>query len=1487
MRRLPGLFALLALVAVPLAARKGGPGGPGGGGIPDCPSHIVITQYPTGTYNQRTANVTVVYEDDEGGDLCFSTFRSFDLNTFRFYVNGVDRTSYFTVGAHQATASALPVGNDDAVNQWSVQILGWAFDGSPVTNYDTKYVTVDWTPAVSISTAPHEYQVLDAGQCALECFQVTARYQTPAYLVMDQPQAVTLAYHSDWARPRPIVQMDVIPPTGMSGDAQMFRFEVKVNGAYRTFINGETSLQFWYAAQTVRLKGQFDASDLSTGVYPMDVEVGIYYGAPDSKWVWSSISTRLTVINEIGSRFGRGWSMEGLAHLYEQSDGSALVVDGSGVSIYFNRSCPTCSFTTPNGATGRLTVSGTAPNRTFRWVSPDSVATLFNDSGYQTSVADRFGNTWSYLYTGSDLTTIRDPLYGAGGSHVITLSYGTYGLSSIVSQGSRTTTANVNSSQVLWRIKEANGDSTRFGYAGSGQDYRMTSMRDNRGNLTTFGFTASSHLASVTAPAVPVYGVGTVQPQVTFSPWQDVGLPTGGTSPPVTAATPASITGSVTDAEGRTTTFSVDKWGQPLSITDPLGAVTSILRDGASGLPIRVLYPWGGKDSATYNADGLVTMRQSTGRGTVRLRYGNWGQVDSVWGDTPPVRIGLGANGRADWVRYAGDVANTVAFGYNSRGQTISMQDPSGAVRRWSLEASLGNTSKDSLPGRRLTTYSRDAFGRVITVARTGAATQTLYYDGVNRVDSVADGVNPGRIRFAYDGDLLQRVQDQEGQVYRYAYNALGWLTHRYDPADTLGRYDHYEYDRSGLVRRWTNRRGQAITLGYDALGRLTSKSGTNTPTESWGYSSDFRQMVAVGEITRDSVYLSTGLLVDSTVTRFCEPSCSQRFRVASGYDTRGQLTSVTPMAPAGISLAARTYNRNLNNGTLQSMTVGGLTTSFGYDARLLGTTTTYPGPGNTVTRTFTSVADRSQILAPSSYAGAVNRDIELDTLSRVRAQYRQDNTGVKYTYDALGRLTVARFQYRLNNCTSDPDYGRECPDGILDHEDVFTYDAVGNRTDLGGSYATGNRVQYFDGWTVRQDLDGNDTSKVGSDQDYRYRWTAEGRLDSVRANGTWYHLRYGADGRLVGWDVDGARASRLLWDRGSVLAELNTVVMPKTGAYALVNRGEYSSYPGTLDAPYAFIDSSGTQHVLHRDAVGNVIATTDQALTVQQQVTYGTWGDELSVSEPSGYHQRMRWKGALSLQPEIGLVYLRARWYDPDLGRFESEDPIGLVGGINTYGFGGADPVNMSDPTGRCFGPLIFLAPLCWAAAEAAVEGITHSIVIGILTSMLKGDEYTWRDVGIDVILGAVGGLFAGTVDGVQLLSVNGRAFADFGAVGLSVLHWTRTTVTVIIDGAGVGASLSGRGTANAGTSSRGTSRSRSQGRGHGHNAGGGGYTDGDYGNSGPGLGGSHMSGTWHNPECNPILRIYQDGHATLEFPCAGLTYTLTKDEVQYIHTL
>lgn len=168
----------------------------------------------------------------------------------------------------------------------------------------------------------------------------------------------------------------------------------------------------------------------------------------------------------------------------------------------------------------------------------------------------------------------------------------------------------------------------------------------------------------------------------------------------------------------------------------------------------------------------------------------------------------------------------------------------------------------------------------------------------------------------------------------------------------------------------------------------------------------------------------------------------------------------------------------------------------------------------------------------------------------------------------------------------------------------------------------------------------------------------------------------YDADGRLTAKRVNGAIVSWFLWDGANLLAELNGT------ASAAVT--EYSYYG--MDAPHAVIKQPlGTRLYARMDGLGDVLALMDTSGSIQTTYAYDDWGKLTSSSDLEGFNgtDRARWKGALWLGPELDLYYMRARWYEPQTGRFLSEDPIGLAGGMNPLVFAGSNPVNGSDPSG------------------------------------------------------------------------------------------------------------------------------------------------------------------------------------------------------------
>ena len=156
---------------------------------------------------------------------------------------------------------------------------------------------------------------------------------------------------------------------------------------------------------------------------------------------------------------------------------------------------------------------------------------------------------------------------------------------------------------------------------------------------------------------------------------------------------------------------------------------------------------------------------------------------------------------------------------------------------------------------------------------------------------------------------------------------------------------------------------------------------------------------------------------------------------------------------------------------------------------------------------------------------------------------------------------------------------------------------------------------------------------------------------------------------------MNGVAQSYFLWDGGNLLAELNGV---GTAAVA-----EYSYFPGA-DNPHAIV-VGGQEYHPQVDGLGNVIAFTDNAQTVQRTYSYDAWGTLTGGTDtkPFANADRVRFKGAVWLGPEVDLYYMRSRWYEPKSGRFLTEDPTDIAGGLNLYAYAANDPVNARDPSG------------------------------------------------------------------------------------------------------------------------------------------------------------------------------------------------------------
>jgi RHS repeat-associated protein len=123
--------------------------------------------------------------------------------------------------------------------------------------------------------------------------------------------------------------------------------------------------------------------------------------------------------------------------------------------------------------------------------------------------------------------------------------------------------------------------------------------------------------------------------------------------------------------------------------------------------------------------------------------------------------------------------------------------------------------------------------------------------------------------------------------------------------------------------------------------------------------------------------------------------------------------------------------------------------------------------------------------------------------------------------------------------------------------------------------------------------------------------------------------------------------------------------------------RGGYDAGTFALGARY--------QCSQHPDSVAYITNPALCFVVQYQDPQYGVFHQDLFFNQ---FNQTVPlWNGSLiaDRRDPTNFIYLRNRYYDPQTGRFLQEDPIGLAGGLNAYGFAGGDPVNYSDPFGLC----------------------------------------------------------------------------------------------------------------------------------------------------------------------------------------------------------
>jgi RHS repeat-associated protein len=532
---------------------------------------------------------------------------------------------------------------------------------------------------------------------------------------------------------------------------------------------------------------------------------------------------------------------------------------------------------TSGGGTGSATYAGKGLDATvvrlsgggYQITMRDQRVFSFDSSGVLTSIKPRFGPATTLNYTSGKLTSITD---SAGRTVTITYSgssptlidsvtlpdgrYVQYGytagmLTSVRDARGKTWTIAYNGSGLLVSILDPTGNYKlqNVVYDGSG---RVTSEQDGAGNATTYAYTTSSPWA-VTTVTPPGRGAITYRQR-------------------------GNMLFSVTDALGRTTSYTYDAMGRRSSVTDGRGNTTLFSSDARGNL-IRTVGPAPSSvtTSATYNATNDVTS-QTDGRGnattyayaTVSDPAADYqvGQLKSItdreagvttlkyWTTTsspapPATNVGLvkssqDARGKTTLFDYdsSGDLAtitsplgNKTTYTYDSSGRMSSLRDPrgnvpvppSGYLTQWTYdENDHVLTSTDALGNVTTSTYLDNGLLHTTVRLDVGGTprTTTYDYDSTNRLWKTTTPAGGVTTRLYWSDGLLKSVQSPTGNLTSYDYDTAGQLATMVEPdgnasGGTPSDYTWtYGYDNSGNQTSAAHPDGGTSQVAYDELDR-------------------------------------------------------------------------------------------------------------------------------------------------------------------------------------------------------------------------------------------------------------------------------------------------------------------------------------------------------------------------------------------------------------------------------------------------------------------------------------------------------------------------------------------------------------------------------------------------------------------------------------------------------------------------------------------
>ncbi|QOR35895.1 RHS repeat protein [Clostridium sp. 'deep sea'] len=723
------------------------------------------------------------------------------------------------------------------------------------------------------------------------------------------------------------------------------------------------------------------------------------------------------------------------------------------------------------------------------------------------------------------------------------------------------------------------------------------------------------------------------------------------------------------DPKGNIATYSYDELNRVKKITDPRGSSLTYDYDLA-GNKIKETNNLGNSMQYDYDELNRVTKTIDPYNKVIKQNsYDKKGRIKTI------------TDAKGNTISYQYNLANQVTAITDAEGNTITMQ-----------YNQYGEKTKQTNGLAESTRYEYDNIGRLIKVIDALGVTTSYGYNKVNNKTFKRNG--KGKITSYNYGDfgLLLTVINPEQKTIKYSYDIHLNISQQ---IDKKGNHHNYKYNsRNKLTEKTVTETNDSITYDYDILGNRTKMQDESGTSEySYNEINKLLQVTKNGELEISYSYDKLGNIASVTDTKnnVTEYSYDKANRMKTvkragltttySYDVNGNRESIE--YPGGVK---EEYSYNKNNQITSLANKKGFNTisSYNYTYDQAGRQETKTDSYGTTTYSYDTAGRIKQVEAPG-YTTSYGYD---------KAGNRQNSEQIYKTQQPT-KYIIKSTEEEVKYLKKTSNYSYSSANLLLQHVEKM-YDEEGNellRKTVNYLYDNnGNQLSQYTSYehphtiVLRQMTKGSVVNKESTEIDKlieRTKNTFDGfnRLKKVEriANGDRHIVTYTYNGDGLRTQKTSSSLSKLnikkttnyYYDRQHVILETDE------------NGNESTSYVRGIN----YISSKNSTNITYflYNGHGDVVQTVSKNGQVINQYNYDIFGNLTLTIETET--NNIKYSGEF-YDYETGLYYLRARYYNPYIGRFISEDsywgedvnPLSL----NLYTYCENDPINYIDPSGH-----------------------------------------------------------------------------------------------------------------------------------------------------------------------------------------------------------